>query len=452
MTPPRRRAVSRLRRFLRRLVIALAVIAAASIAAQAPFIYRRFYVYPRMQAALDAIERSRAPSVSREDGLTDFRGVLHVHSYLSHDSMGTPAEMIAAARSAGIDFIFTTDHYGWATDAHVISQALRGEHGGIFFVAGAEMRDGVMPFFLDRPPASYDPHQPLQGFVDDLREKLGAVVFFTHPDDPRRRWDVKGWTGMEIYNLHADARQAKLGPYFLFGEQVWSMRRYPMRVFHQLFREPRAYLKLYDGFTRNRRVVAVAGNDAHQNNGLRLIVDDRGQLVLTDTSGAERSFWIAGRIGRTLARLRWGELKPGRTLWRVDADLYERSFRFVNTHLLAKAKTEEALRNALVNGHAYVAFDSLVTATGFDFFAAHGGQRQAIMGGEMTFQPGLELEVRAPADATLRLLRSGRVVAESRGRRLRFSVPEAGVFRAEAHLSAQGKLLPWIYSNCVYIR
>ncbi len=425
-----------------------------ALLSQAPYVYRRFWLYPRTQAALDALASTRAPAVPRADGLTDFRGVIHVHTYLSHDSMGTPEEIIAAAQRASVDFIITTDHYGWLTDGPVIAQGLRGEHGGVLFVVGAEMRDGVMPLFLDHPPIRYNPHQRLQGFVDELIAS-GAVVFLNHPDDARRRWDLQGWTGMEIYNLHADARRARPSILFRLSEQFWSMERYPMHVYRQIFREPREYLALWDRLTQRRRIVGIAGNDAHQNNGARLLVSDAGTLVLTDTSGAEQPPWWEGegRIARALARTLFGELRPGRTLWRVDADLYERTLRFVNTHLMAPAKIEADLRRALEAGHAYVAFDSLVAATGFDFtLRAPDGTRRAIMGDEAAFESGMALEVQTPVSATLRLIRNGRLAHEQHGRQLRFTVGAPGVYRAEAHLNVRGKLLPWIYSNCIYIR
>lgn len=416
--------------------------------AQLPFVFRRFYTYPRTQSALNDIEHTRRPMVARGDGLNDFRGVMHVHTHLSHDSMGTAQEVITAAQRAGLDFVFTTDHYGWQTDAHVVREALRGNHGGVFFVAGAEMRDGVMPFFLDRPPERYNPHMRLQAFVDELRG-LGAVVFLTHPDDLRRRWDLKGWTGMEIYNLHADARKTGLSIYSQLSEHYWSMQRYPMRVYHRLFHEPVEYLDLWDRFTTGRRVVGIAGNDAHQNQGIRLIATERGSIVLTDTSGADKPFWeLDGATVRWLGRTVFGELTPGRTLWRTDADLYERTFRYVTTHLLARDKTESDLRHALENGHAYVAFDSLVDASGFDFSLASG----AIMGDEVSFRSGLILRVATPVDATIRLIRGGVQIAEQRGRELSYAVREPGVYRAEAHLTVRSRLLPWIYSNPIYIR
>jgi len=421
---------------------------------QAPFAWRRFYVYPRTEAALAALGRQRAPAEPLADGLIDLRGIIHCHSDLSHDSMGTPGEIIAAGQRAGIDYLIMTDHFGWLTDADVIRRGLRGEHGGILFIVGAEMRDGVMPLFLDRPPDRYDPHEPLQGYVNDLRA-LGAVVFLDHPDDPRRRWDIQGWTGMEIYNLHADARKTNLALYSRLSEQFWSMDRYPLRVYYRIFREPHEYLALWDRFTTRRRVVGIAGNDAHQNNGARLVVRADGALLLTDTSGnPHKAPWLvlADPLSRHLARWRFGDLTPGRTLWRADADLYERTFRFVSTHLLASSRTESALRRALEEGHAYVAFDSLAAATGFDFALRQAGARRAIMGDEVAFGPQEVLEVRVPVEAVLRLVHGGHVIRRQTGRRLLFPVHSPGVYRIEAHLQVRGQLLPWIYSNPIYVR
>ena len=60
------------------------------LASQAPHAWRRFYVYPRTEAALAALGRQQAPAEPRADGLMDLRGIIHCHSDLSHDSMGTP--------------------------------------------------------------------------------------------------------------------------------------------------------------------------------------------------------------------------------------------------------------------------------------------------------------------------------------------------------------------------
>jgi hypothetical protein len=221
-----------------------------------------------------------------------------------------------------------------------------------------------------------------------------------------------------------------------------------MRVYHSLFHDPEEYLAIWDRITQKRPVVGIAGNDAHQNNGMRIIVTPRGTLALTDTSpkgnpAMEWTNFVARRIAK-------GH-NPGDTLWRWDMDLYERSYHFVNTHLLAPHKTTEDLRAALESGHAYVAFDSLVTASGFDFAYRAPGVR-AVMGDQVNLEPGAVLLASAPVDCWLRLLRNGGFVVESRGTSLRFPVDQPGVYRVEARLEVQGGAVPWIYSNPIYLQ
>src|SRR5438128_6131672 len=50
-------------------------------------------------------------SVSAPAPYQDVRDVIHAHSYLSHDSRGTPEEIIAGAKKAGMRVLFMTDHY-----------------------------------------------------------------------------------------------------------------------------------------------------------------------------------------------------------------------------------------------------------------------------------------------------------------------------------------------------
>jgi hypothetical protein len=55
----------------------------------------------------------------------------------------------------------------------------------------------------------------------------------------------------------------------------------------------------------------------------------------------------------------------------VTFDPYEVSFRNLTTHLLARELTEQEVRQALREGHAYVAHDWLCDPTGFSFGAVN---------------------------------------------------------------------------------
>jgi hypothetical protein len=430
------------------LVLLFLVLAAVLLWSQWTFLLHRVVTYPRMADTMAELEEQRRPKL-RDDGLTDLRGVFHSHSLLSHDSMGTPAEIVRGAQLAKIDFIFLTDHP--ATPPKDVPPELQGEQGGITLIPGVETSQGMIAWFFDT--RTVDPKASLAEQIAAV-QAAGGVAGVCHPDEPRPWDDLPPFTAMEIYNLHADAKKTKLTMSYRLGENFWSMSKYPMQVFYGLFHDPAGYIAIWDHLTvgseghPGRRVVALAGNDAHQNNGVRLIVSPTGTLVLTDTSPKVEPLLESGNW---LARRYAAGHQPGETLWRWDADLYERSFRFVNTHLLAAGRSPNELRAALEAGHAYVAFDSLVTASGFDFTYQVLDERY-VMGDEAPLSPQGVLGVDVPISALISLKRNGVPVARGHDMQLRYAPKESGVYRVEVFLDYDGALLPWIYSNPIYLK
>ena len=74
-----------------------------------PPMWRHWVTYPRLEKQVNDFQKLRKETTSLTK-LNVYRGVLHVHSYLSHDSRGTLADIIPAAKTDGIDFVFLTDH------------------------------------------------------------------------------------------------------------------------------------------------------------------------------------------------------------------------------------------------------------------------------------------------------------------------------------------------------
>ena len=116
----------------------------------------------------------------------------------------------------------------------------------------------------------------------------------------------------------------------------------------------------------------------------------------------------------------------------------------------AQARRAE-LRAAFEAGHAYVAFDSLVTATGFDFFYKTD-DGQSLMGNEVALASSGVLTAVMPVNGSLILKRNGVKVAEERGSELRFTPKQPGVYRVEGYLEVEGQFVPWIYSNPIYLK
>ena len=74
-----------------------------------PGIWHRWVTYPGYEKEVAELTKLRKEPANQTN-LNTYRGVMHVHSYLSHDSRGTLDDIIPAAKKDGIDFIFLTDH------------------------------------------------------------------------------------------------------------------------------------------------------------------------------------------------------------------------------------------------------------------------------------------------------------------------------------------------------
>src|SRR5262249_17150416 len=151
--------------------------------------------------------------------------------------------------------------------------------------------------------------------------------------------------------------------------------------------------------------------------------------------------------------------KPGELIARLDFDPYERSLRYVTTHILAKQLDEPSVRDALRQGHAYVAHDWLCDPTGFAFVATdaaasrdNGANVVAIMGDELKRASGCRIRAALPLGCILKLFYNGSIVMTVAADHLEFEPVTPGVYRLEAWLKIDGEERPWIYSNPIYVR
>jgi hypothetical protein len=419
---------------------------------------------PARLARADALERLRADRLEtvRKDvaalraewrqlppagPFTDYRANLHVHSVLSHDSRGTVDEIVAAAKAVGTRVVLFTEHpsakYDYFKDGH------QGTRDGVLLIPGAET--GGFLVFPTRSLRGLEGGSP-QEFADLVRGR-GGLVFLSHLEE-RMTWDVRGLTGTEIYNTHADFKDEKRllaalrNPLWVW-QSAELFRKYPQEAFAALQDYPADYLRRWDELCARAPHTGVAANDAHQNVGLvvRLAEGDRARFE--DALGQKLFETDAGTFP-ALRPLR-KDKKPGDVLWQLRLDPYENSLRHVGTHLLLTELSPKAVWEALEAGRAFVAFDWLADATGFDFAVRSPSGRHE-MGSRPKFQEGLRARGQAPLPARWKLLRDGKVVAETTGRTLDVPVVEAGNYRVEVWLRAGGEEKVWILSNPVYVR
>jgi hypothetical protein len=403
----------------------------------------------RLEAVHQAVQALRAQwkQLPRSGPYQEYRANVHVHSSLSHDSRGTIEEIVAAAKATGTRVLLFTEHPSERYDFY-----REGHHGskeGVLLIPGAETR-GFLVF----------PKQSLRGlemgspqeFADLVRGR-GGLLFLSHLEE-RMDWEIRGLTGTEIYNTHADFKDEK-NLIAAMRNPLWILkaadlfRKYPQEAFSALLDYPADYLKRWDQLCGSARHTGVAANDAHQNVGLVVRLLEGNKARVQDALG-EKLFEVDASLIPVLAPLSKGK-RAGDVLFQIRLDPYEQSLRHVGTHLLLTELSEKAVWEALEAGRAFVSFDWMADATGFEFAAVSATERFE-MGSRVRFVDGLHLRACAPLPVRWKILRNGKAVAEATGRTLELPVGEPGNYRVEAWLKVAGEEMIWILSNPIYVQ
>jgi hypothetical protein len=402
----------------------------------------------RLAAMHQAVEQFRADrrELPRTGPYREYRANLHVHSAFSHDSRGEIGSIVAAAKRAGTSVLLfnehPADHYDYVADGH------RGVRDGVLLIPGAEQKGLLV--FPRQSLRGIEPEKPQE--LSDLVRGRGGLTFLSHLEE-RMDWELQGLTGVEIYNTHADVKDeqrlvaAMRNPLWLLGAAE-SFRKYPQEAFSALHDYPADYLRRWDELCQQSPHTGIAANDAHENVGITVRLTDDGQARIEDALGKKLLEVDVSAIADQ------GELpadaKPGTVLHRVVLDPYENSLRHVGTHLLLTDLSEAAVREALAAGRAFVAFDSIADATGFDFTATSGEVRHP-MGSQISLPDELRLVARAPLAGHWKLIQSGKLLAEAEGAEFERRIDEPGIYRVECWLDMAGQRRIWILSNPIYV-
>ena len=353
----------------------------------------RRYKLRRLNAAIQQLKSER--TTHERDGFLEHIGVVHVHSFLGGHSSGTFSKIIAAAQATGLQFVIMTEH----TEAHFDTAAmtLNGMHGGVLFINGNEVRAENGDRLLKLP------------------EEISIAAY---PEE-FKAWETPGLNGVEVYNVFTNAR--RINPVVAFFDVVWSKRAYPELIFAHYFERPNESLKKWDQALARTRLTGVGGNDAHSNIG----------FSLKDGSG--------------------------NTLFGVQLDPYETSFRLVRLHVLIEKNRPVDVPSVLAAvraGHCFIGFDFLGDTSGFSFEAENPGEKK-IQGDEIGLRPETRLRIRTPVSSRIVVLKDGAVFLEETGINSReLAISERGVYRVEVYLPQLGAVgqQPWIISNPIYVR
>src|SRR5215831_3752986 len=393
-------------------------------------------------------------TVSLETGYDEFRGVLHAHAEDSTHTGGTRAELLAAAKSTGVQVVMLTDHVRPPRD--FVNADSRGMMEGVLFISGAESEG-----FLVFPQRSF-----IKAYVDKtfstreeyvkLAKSADSLIFLSHVEE-KIDWPTDELDGLEIYNHHTDfADEGEfvkwLRASFTDPDRLKQLERalaeYPMEVFGASQDYLEQIIVKWDRALTRQRATGVSANDCHHNQVFTVNAAPPDAILINAVGESPRKVMTA-QAPRVAEMLK--NRSPGEVIAKLDFDPYERSMRYVATHFLMRELNESSVRQALRQSHVYVAHDWLCDPTGFAFVAEAAGKRIGVMGDEVRMGKGMKLRLEAPMTGMVKLFLDGRVVNQSQSDRLSYVVDGPGVYRAEVWLEVDGEMRPWIYSNPIRV-
>jgi len=349
--------------------------------------------------------------------LHDYTGVIHLHSVYSYDGRTPIAEILSAARARKVAFLLLTDH----STMQARDDGFEGWNDGVLLIAGEEIAPRFNHYLAFNHKKALDcaekePDLPPQAYIDRVNAR-GGFGFIAHPDHkgaplfhvkhyPWLAWSATGYTGIGIWDFMTDWQNSLTG-------YLRTLASYAFPAFFLRGPCPETLQRL-DALARSRHVVGIGELDNHD----------------------------------TPQRL-WGKT--------FSVFPFRRVFHLIHTHLLLEApwsgETREdiaAVFTALRKGRCYVSLDYFRNASGF-FMTLRDQHQEAFIGDHFVLNESAVFEIAAPYAARIKLLRDGKILHESFGRRLTVTINDPGVYRVEASIKCFGRWRPWIFTNHIYV-
>lgn len=354
-------------------------------------------------------------------------GVLHVHTNRS-DGLSAPDEIAAAAARAGLKFIAFTDHGDGTRKPEPPTY-----RSGVLCLDGVEISTtGGHYAALDMPAAPY----PLGGDPRDVVEdvhRLGGFGIATHPDSPKTELRWRDWEtafdAIEIVNPDTSwrmwAQQSGWRPRLKLLEALIDYPFRPAETIAGLLRESPDISVRWAAIATRRRVVTLAGADAH-------------------------------------AKLALRSADPGDSRYALPLPGYEASFRVLSVHVRPErplsgnaADDAGAILRAIRAGHLYTAIDGVATPPSFELSAANRSGA-AEQGDELPIDGPVTLRIRtnAPASFTTVVLDGVQVVSGNHHEpEFTVTMPDKpAVYWVQVRSTGRPPEVSWVTSNPIYVR
>jgi hypothetical protein len=408
-------------------------------------LYKNWVIYPRLERSRKELLASyrTTPQVIP---LPEYAGVMHAHSFWSHDSRGSLQEILAGAKQAELDFIFFGDHAHGKLDT--FPRAYHGEFEGILLESGTESSgsDGieVNPF----QDGILDWNIPRDSMIRNV-VRQGGLITYVHTEK-EHDWGNPDYQAMEIYNIHTDLLDEKGMLAFLLNHIV-NGEKYRHWGYREIYDKQVAILENWDKLNQGRKIVGIGAVDAHNNQNIRAHYLKDGQVEWVGNNAKTLSIRKPGFLEKILLR------EPDENGWafKWELDTYFHSFNFVNNHVFSGEFSTKKIKDHIIKGNVFVAFEGIAPGDGFQFFALNPQKElSGILGDSIPIQSAAQLKVLSPFPARYRLIRNGQVVMETTDGRYEFEFSpqdQKGNHRIEADLLLDGRWVNWIFTNPIYL-
>ncbi len=407
-----------------------------------PALWNRWITYPKLEKDRQELwSKYRQPKKYIQND--SHKGVIHAHTYWSHDSRGTIQEILAAAKKAELEFIFNSDH-----KRHQLDSFPRGYHGvydHIILESGTEHSTGLMISPFDSMVVDWN--KPEEEIIHQVVQN-GGFAMYVHTED-EHEWNNPDYQAMEIYNIHTDLLDENGILPFVINSTINS-QQYMHWAYRELFDEQTEIHANWDQLNNKRKIVGIGAVDAHNNQNFRARYLDNGQVEWVgpnaDTLVIREPNWFDRILLKESDEFGWS--------FKWELDPYFNSYNFVNNHVFCDTLTNINIKDHVVRGHLFVSFESLAPAKGFQYFALNNRDSvTAILGDSVKLVNVDVLKVVSPFPVKFELFKDGKIIEESQ-EAYEFesnAIDQEGNYRIVARLRFEENWIPWIYTNPIYV-
>jgi len=343
------------------------------------------------------------------------KGVYHVHSNFS-DGSGSLEEITRAARQLNQDFVILTDH----GNPNLLSAQSTTWLNNVLLIGGSELslNAGHLAVFGFKVPPFRFPPEP-QEAIDDINRDQG-VSFVSHPFDdkiPWTDWDIREFSGIEVFNSYSFARKTGLLRLLKFPLQYLFNKRYAL--LNTLF-YPKRNIEFWDSLTQKGKYLAIYACDAH--------------AVLP--------------ISRSL--------KPHFPSYQAMFDIFNTYVKIDRDLNRNPHESAQIIKSAIKRGHFFNVVEAIAPANGFEIhFIDQAGN--IVETGDSTPIASGHIHLRLPFDfeTDIVIKRNGDIYQKYSHNLKKdrvFKVSEPGIYRTEIFVSENSfKKIPWILTNPFFI-